>query len=571
MQHAAVCEDQQAIRVLTGNHKAVFTVHRLLIPLIGRRIQQLHIAELVLHIEDIHLLHRRLIINCLAAILDQGTPGHRKFLLDDVQLLGKQGIGLLPGTENALVLPDPLQGLLMLLCQLQKLETDELGKPHIQNGLGLPLGEAELPDHRNELLIPLLEFEFSQFSRHQGLLRIRLRLTVPEQGNDGVDEIHGLDQALLDLLLGKLLVQKVLVLGINELVLELHILPQNGRQRQRLRPAVHDGQHVDAEGILQLGLLVEDIGDPLDIRAVLQLQHDPHAVLVGLVRDVHDLRQLLRLHQLRHILHELHDALADHGVGNFRHHQLVPVGAPLLPLEFQPSPELEPSDAGPVNAFEIRLIRDNAACGEVRAREVRKHFRRIHLRLFEIGLDQVNELSQVVAGCGGGHTHRDTLRAVQKEIGNPGRQHHRLLQLLIVVQLIGHCGVQIPQHHLIGEALQPGLGISGCGGGIALNGAEVSLSVHQRLHSLEILGQHHQRVVNGGVAVGMILTHGITADTGRLQCGPIMIHMELIHIIKHSPLHRLQAVPDIRHRTGGDYTHGIIQIGFLHFLRVFRC
>jgi hypothetical protein len=72
-----------------------------------------------------------------------------------------------------------------------------------------------------------------------------------------------------------------------------------------LRLAVDQRDHVDAERVLQLGLLVEVVEHDLGHLAALELDHDAHARLVGLVLDVADALQLLLVHQLGHPLEQV--------------------------------------------------------------------------------------------------------------------------------------------------------------------------------------------------------------------------------------------------------------------------
>ncbi len=68
--------------------------------------------------------------------------------------------------------------------------------------------------------------------------------------------------------------------------------------------------------------------------------------------------------------------------------------------------------------------------------------------------------------------------------------------------------------------------------------------------------------------MGVIFTHGIPHDTGALSVGPVVPDPQLMHVIKNPALDRLKSVPCIRQCSGNNYTHGIINIRFLHHLRV---
>ena len=68
----------------------------------------------------------------------------------------------------------------------------------------------------------------------------------------------------------------------------------------QLRAAVDQGDHVDAEHRLQLGLLVEVVEHHLGRFAALDLDVDAHAVLVGLVAQVAYALDLLLADELGH-------------------------------------------------------------------------------------------------------------------------------------------------------------------------------------------------------------------------------------------------------------------------------
>ena len=59
-----------------------------------------------------------------------------------------------------------------------------------------------------------------------------------------------------------------------------------------------DGQHDDAEGGLQLGLLVELVEQHLGVLVPLELDDDPHPFAVRFVADIGDPLDLLLLDQV---------------------------------------------------------------------------------------------------------------------------------------------------------------------------------------------------------------------------------------------------------------------------------
>ena len=134
----------------------------------------------------------------------------------------------------------------------------------------------------------------------------------------------------------------------------------------------------------------------------------------------------------------------------------------------------------------------------------------------------------------------DTLCPLGQEQGELDRQGHRLLFSAVVAGLpLG--GLRV-EHHLFGKLGEACLDITSGGGAVARQYvAPVTLAVHQQV----LLPQVHQRVVDGGVAVGVV-EHGGTHDVGHLGVAAVV---GLLHGMHDAPLHRLQAVVDVGHRT----------------------
>ena len=193
MHVALVGEQQHAIRVLTLQHETVVRLDSLLVPLVGRLVHELAVAELVLDVVAADLLHLVLVEDGFLPILEHGAARHGIRGLDHHEVLGKHLVHTLTAAQDPAILLDVPEGLGMLLLQLDQLETDELAEAHIEDRLRLPIREVEGLDRRHELAVPLTELDARDFTVHECLLRIGLVLTVPEKGNDSVDQVDGLD------------------------------------------------------------------------------------------------------------------------------------------------------------------------------------------------------------------------------------------------------------------------------------------------------------------------------------------------------------------------------------------
>ena len=78
-------------------------------------------------------------------------------------------------------------------------------------------------------------------------------------------------------------------------------------------------------------------------------------------------------------------------------------------------------------------------------------------------------------GC---HTDSDAGAPVDNEVGDARRQYGRLERRLVVVGgEVDGIGVDVGQH-LAGEASEPGLGVTHGRGGVAVDRAEVSLTIY---------------------------------------------------------------------------------------------
>ena len=166
----------------------------------------------------------------------------------------------------------------------------------------------------------------------------------------------------------------------------------------------------------------------------------------------------------------------------------------------------------------------------------------------------------------GGHAHRDARRAVDQQIGEPGRQHKGLLHFVVVVGDKIH-GILFDIAEHIGRQLgHTGFGITVSRRRIAVHAAEVAVAVHQRIAQGEILGQTHQGIVHRSIAMGMVPAQHIAHGGGRFPVGLVRRQVVLVHGVKNAPVHRFQTVPHIGQGPADDDAHGVIDVGLAHFL-----
>ena len=212
------------------------------------------------------------------------------------------------------------------------------------------------------------------------------------------------------------------------------------------------------------------------------------------------------------------------------------------------------------------LAKDEAAGGEVRARNDLDQLLDRDRRIVEIGDAGVDHFAEIMRWNVGRHAHGDAAGAVHQQVRELRRQDDRLLLAPIVIRLEvdGFVLEIVEQGH--GGACEPHLGIAFGRGRIAIDRAEISLPVDQRHAHGKVLRHAHQSVVDRLVAVRVILTHGVAGDARRFVVGAVRRVVVLVHRIEDAAMHGLQPVAHIGQRTGHDHAHRVIEIRPLHLV-----
>ena len=178
----------------------------------------------------------------------------------------------------------------------------------------------------------------------------------------------------------------------------------------------------------------------------------------------------------------------------------------------------------------------------------------------------VDDLGEVVRRDVGRHADGDAAAAVDDEIGDARGQHGGLEGGLVVVGgEVDGVGVDVGEH-LAGDAGQARLGVTHGGGWVAVDGAEVALAVDQGIAQREGLRQAHHGVVDGGVAVGMVVTHDVADDLGRLGVLLVELEAHLLHAVEDAAMHGLEAVADVGQGAADDDRHRVVEIRPAHLV-----
>src|SRR5690606_22705780 len=187
--------------------------------------------------------------------------------------------------ENGAQPFDLLQDLGQLVQNLLPLQAGQALQLHVENRLRLNGAEPEPGDQA-----------FARLGRVAG---------AADECDDGVEVIERDLEAFEDVRARFRLAQLELGAAPYDLAPELDEIVDKLAERQDARAPGDDGQHDDAEAALQRGVLVEVVENDVGNLSALQLDHDAHAIAVGLVPDVGDPFERLLAHEVGDALDQL--------------------------------------------------------------------------------------------------------------------------------------------------------------------------------------------------------------------------------------------------------------------------
>jgi hypothetical protein len=420
-------------------------------------------------------------------------------------------------------------------------EPGQARQPHLEDGVRLDLAELELA--------------------HEALACDLHVLRAADQGDDGVEVVEGDLEALEDV--GALLGLGEVELGAapHDLLPVEYVLVHQLAQVHHLRPVLHQGQHDRAEGHLQRGVDEELVEHDLRVGVLLELDHDAHAVAVGLVAQVADARDPPLAHQTGDLLEQARLADLERDLGR---HQAHAPGTPLFDLN--PRAHLDEATPGRVAVPDALDPVDDAARGEIRSLDDLGERLGRGVRVLDDVCDGVAHLAEVVRRHLGRHAYRDARAAVDEQVRQHTREHGRLLEGLVVV------GPQVDRillevrEHLDREVGEAGLGVAHGRRGVAVDGTKVALAVHQRIAHDPALGQTHERRVDHALAVRVVVARGVTGDLGALPVAPSRREIQVVHCDQDAALRGLEPVADIGERARDDDRHRVVDVAGPHLI-----
>ena len=255
-------------------------------------------------------------------------------------------------------------------------------------------------------------------------------LVLLAQGDD-----FQIRQPLQNVRAGFRLLQVVLRAAGDDVLLMADEVPQHRFQPHLHGLALGDGDHVHAEGDLQVRILVEHFQHFVRVGVLLQLDDGAHSLTVGFVADVVDVLQLTLLffRQLQNLLQ--HRGLVDH-VRDFRDDkQLAPVHA-VLHMHTRAQGQLRAS--GLIASADFLVFHQHAAGGEVRAGDDFHQLIQRNVRILHHSNRRADAFAQIVRGDVRCKPYRDAARAVDEQIREARGQHVRLFERVVEIQAERH-------------------------------------------------------------------------------------------------------------------------------------
>ena len=205
---------------------------------------------------------------------------------------------------------------------------------------------------------------------------------------------------------------------------------QHVGQRQHLRPAAVQRDHVGAEARLQGGEPPELVEHHVSDRVALDLDNDAHAIAIGLIAEIRDALDALLANEFRHALDQR--GLVDL-VGDLVNDQRLAILAQLFDHDL--GAHDDGAAAGCVSGADARAPENRPAGREVGPRNMLQQFLERDVWLVHQGEKAVDHLAKIVRRDVGRHADRDAACAIDKQIGKARRQDDRLEFLVIVVRL----------------------------------------------------------------------------------------------------------------------------------------
>ena len=197
---------------------------------------------------------------------------------------------------------------------------------------------------------------------------------------------------------------------------------------------------------------------------------------------------------------------------------------------------------------------DDAARREVRAGQPAHQFADGNARVVDEGDGRVDDFAEIVRRDVGGHADADAGAAVDEDVREAGGQDGGLDARLVEVGEHVHGVFFKIRKKLFRKAFETAFRVTVGGGRVAVDGTEVALAFDERAAHVEILRHAGQRVIDGLVAVGMVVTDDFADDFRALFRLVRLAEAEVVHGPENTAVAGLQTVAHIRN--GASNIHG---------------
>ena len=434
-----------------------------------------------------------------------------------------------------------------LVLQRVYLEARQAAQLHFEYRVRLLVGEVEL---RHELF-RRLDVVAALLDDLDDLVDVRLRLDKP------LDYVRAL-------LRGGEVVARAPD-DYFELMLEIQL--EHLFEVEDLRFAVGEREEGYTRRDLQVGVLVESVENDLRLRVALDFYYYAHARTVGFFLDVGDALDALILDEVGYLDYQFFFIDLVRQLGNdyaLTHKVAALADGIFLYLRF--GADNDAALARFVRALDVRPAHDKSARRIVGRGQVLHQVFYRYLGIVDERVDGVDDLAEVVRRDIGRHTDGYTVRAVDEQVGEARRQDRRLLQRVVeVVGPVDRFFVDIAEQ-LVGYLGQARLGIPLRRGRIAVDRAEVTVTVDERHAHGEVLRKTHERVVHRRVAVRVELTEHVADYTRALAVRLVRPQTELAHSVYDTAVDRFKTVANVRYRARNVDRHRVRNKAFLHFV-----
>ena len=305
---------------------------------------------------------------------------------------------------------------------------------------------------------------------------------------------------------------------------------------EQARLAIDQRHHVHAEGVLQLGLLVQIVEHHFGHFAAPQLDHQTHAVLVGLVLNVRDAFDFFLVDQIGHLLLQglfvdlIRQFIDDDGLPVTR------IGTLANVFKVHLGAHDDAATPGAVAFAHTAHAVNNAGGGKVRCLDDFNQLVDGGRRALQQQQTGIDHIGQVVRRNVGRHTDRNAGAAVDEQVRNPARQDQRLFLAAVVIGAeIDRLFVYIGQQ-LVADFRHADFGVTHRRRVVAVDRAEVALAINKHVAQRKMLRHAHDGVINRRVAVRVVFTDHVADDTRRFFVGAVPVVVQFVHCEQHTAM-----------------------------------